>query len=130
MFDPVEKLKEHLRFPSVSTDSKFKEGMDGSRRFLEGLFTSMGLGVETVNTPMHPIVLARREGDRSGPTFLFTDTTMCSPLIHWESGKATPLIRSLRMAGSLPEELRTIKDHKWLILQRLLKRWRKIRNSH
>jgi acetylornithine deacetylase/succinyl-diaminopimelate desuccinylase-like protein len=37
MFDPVEKLKEFIRFPSVSTDSKFKEGMAGAQRFVSGL---------------------------------------------------------------------------------------------
>jgi len=31
MFDPVEKLKEFIRYPSVSTDSKFKDGMKGAR---------------------------------------------------------------------------------------------------
>ena len=67
MFDPIEKLKEHLRHASVSTDSAFKEGMNGSRDFLAGLFGEMGLNVEIVDTDLHPIVLAKREGDARWP---------------------------------------------------------------
>ena len=99
MFDPVEKLKEHLRFPSVSTDSKFKEGMDGSRRFLEGLFADMGLGVEVVNTPMHPIVLARREGDPEWPHVLIYghyDVQPVDPLGEWQSDPFDPVVKDGR----------------------------------
>ena len=94
--DPVEKLKEHLRCPSVSTDSKFKEGMDGSRRFLEGLFTDMGLCVEVVNTPMHPIVLARREGDPEWPHVLIYghyDVQPADPLGEWQSDPFDPVVK-------------------------------------
>ena len=100
MFDPVEKLKEHLRFPSVSTDSKFKEGMDGARRFLEGLFTNMGLGVEVVNTPMHPIVLARREGDPEWPHVLIYghyDVQPADPLGEWQSDPFDPVVKDGRL---------------------------------
>ena len=100
MFDPVEKLKEHLRFPSVSTDSKFKEGMDGSRRFLEGLFTGMGLGVEVVNTPIHPIVLARREGNPEWPHVLIYghyDVQPADPLGEWQSDPFDPVVKDGRL---------------------------------
>ena len=36
MFDPVEKLKEFIRHPSVSADPKFKDGMVGARDFVAG----------------------------------------------------------------------------------------------
>ena len=100
MFDPDEKLKEHLPFPSVSTDYKFKEGMDGSRRFLEGLFTGMGLGVEVVNTPIHPIVLARREGNPEWPHVLIYghyDVQPADPLGEWQSDPFDPVVKDGRL---------------------------------
>ena len=48
MFDAIEKLKEFIRFPSVSTDSKYKEGMAGSQGFVSGLLGSLGFKVEVV----------------------------------------------------------------------------------
>ena len=48
MFDYVEKLKEFIRFPSVSTDSRFKEGMAGSQKFVSDLLASLGFKVEVV----------------------------------------------------------------------------------
>lgn len=100
MFDPIEKLKDHLRCPSVSTDSKFKEGMEGSRRFLEGLFGDIGLSVEVVNTQLHPIVLARREGNREWPHVLIYghyDVQPADPLEKWTSDPFDPVIRDGRL---------------------------------
>ena len=34
MFDPVEAIKELVRFPSISTDSSSQEAMEGTRRCL------------------------------------------------------------------------------------------------
>ena len=34
MFDPVEKLKEFIRHPSISTDSKALAGMKGAQEFV------------------------------------------------------------------------------------------------
>ena len=100
MFDPVEKLKEHLRHASVSTDSAFKEGMDGSRAFLANLFTEMGLSVEIVDTELHPIVLARREGDSSWPHVVIYghyDVQPADPLELWESDPFDPVERNGRL---------------------------------
>jgi hypothetical protein len=67
MFDPLEKLKEFIRFPSVSTDPAFKEGMKGAQNFVAGLLGSMGFKVEVVKTDVHPIVLASRGGTLLAP---------------------------------------------------------------
>ena len=67
MFDPVTKLKEFIRHPSVSADSRFHEGMAGARDFIAGLLSSIGFAVEVVKTPRHPIVLARRGGPDHWP---------------------------------------------------------------
>ena len=79
MFDPVEKLKEFIRFPSVSADSKFKEGMKGAQGFVAGLLGSMGFAVDVVKTDLHPIILAHRGGDASWPHVIIYGPTMCSP---------------------------------------------------
>ena len=93
MFDPIDKLKEHLRHASVSTDSAFKEGMEGSRRFLESLFGEMGLSVEVVDTDLHPIVLAKREGSPDWPHVLIYghyDVQPPDPLDLWNSAPFEP----------------------------------------
>jgi len=100
MFDPVEKLKDHLRCPSVSTDSKFKEGMEGSRRFLESLFSDIGLSVEVVDTELHPIVLARREGNPEWPHVLIYghyDVQPADPLEKWNSDPFDPIVKDGRI---------------------------------
>ncbi|MGK0238086.1 MAG: acetylornithine deacetylase/succinyl-diaminopimelate desuccinylase-like protein [Candidatus Pelagisphaera sp.] len=100
MFDPIEKLKEHLRHASVSTDSAFKEGMDGSRDFLESLFGEMGLKVEIVDTDLHPIVLAKREGDPSWPHVIIYghyDVQPADPIELWESDPFEPVVRDGRL---------------------------------
>ena len=65
MFDPVEKLKEFIRYPSVSTDSKFREGMQGAQAFVAELLGSLGFDVDVVRTELHPIIFAQRGGDKS-----------------------------------------------------------------
>lgn len=100
MFDPIEKLKEHLRHASVSTDSKFKEGMAGSRSFLTSLFTEMGLGVEVVDTKLHPIILAKREGNPDWPHVLIYghyDVQPADPVELWKSDPFEPEERDGRI---------------------------------
>ena len=100
MFDPIEKLKEHLRHASVSTDSQFKEGMAASQNFLTGLFSEMGLSVEVVDTDLHPIVLAKREGDLSWPHILIYghyDVQPADPIELWNSDPFEPVERDGRI---------------------------------
>lgn len=100
MFDPIEKLKEHLRHASVSTDSQFKEGMAASQKFLASLFSEMGLSVEVVDTDMHPIVLAKREGDLSWPHILIYghyDVQPADPIELWNSDPFEPVERDGRI---------------------------------
>ncbi len=42
MQKPIEVLKEYIRFPSVSTDPAYAEGMLGARRFATGLLEQLG----------------------------------------------------------------------------------------
>src|SRR5580658_3748664 len=102
MFDPVEKLKEFIRFPSVSTDSKFKEGMQGSQKFVSSLLGSMGFKVEVVKTDVHPIVLASRAGDPSWPHVIIYghyDVQPADPLALWKTPPFEPTIVGRRIYG-------------------------------
>ncbi len=102
MFDAIEKLKEFIRFPSVSTDSKFKEGMAGSQAFVSGLLASLGFKVEVVRTPVHPIILASREGDPAWPHVVIYghyDVQPADPLNLWKTPPFEPTIIGNRIYG-------------------------------
>lgn len=102
MFDPVEKLKEYIRFPSVSADSAYKEGMRGAREFVAGLLKSIGFSVEIVPTKLHPIILAHRGGDPKWPHVMIYghyDVQPADPLNLWETPPFEPQIRGNRIYG-------------------------------
>ncbi len=102
MFDPVEKLKEFIRCPSVSADPKFAAGMRGAQEFVSGLLGSMGFAVEVVKTDLHPIILGHRGGDASWPHVIIYghyDVQPADPLHLWQSPAFEPTIRGHRMYG-------------------------------
>jgi acetylornithine deacetylase/succinyl-diaminopimelate desuccinylase-like protein len=102
MFDPVEKLKEFIRQPSISTDSKAKAGMRGAQEFVSGLLQSMGFAVEVVKTELHPIILARRGGEASWPHVIIYghyDVQPPDPLNLWTTAPFEPTIRDGRIYG-------------------------------
>jgi acetylornithine deacetylase/succinyl-diaminopimelate desuccinylase-like protein len=102
MFDPVEKLKEFIRHPSVSADSKFREGMHGAQSFVSGLLGSMGFSVEVVQTALHPIILATRAGEASWPHVVIYghyDVQPADPLNLWTTPAFEPTIRGNRIYG-------------------------------
>jgi acetylornithine deacetylase/succinyl-diaminopimelate desuccinylase-like protein len=102
MFDPVEKLKEFIRFPSVSTDSRFREGMGGAQAFVSGLLGSMGFTVEVVRTDVHPIILASRGGDPGWPHVVIYghyDVQPADPVALWKTPPFEPTIIGNRIYG-------------------------------
>ena len=102
MFDPVEKLKEFIRHPSVSTDSKFRDGMRGAQEFVSGLLTSLGCTVEVVKTDLHPIILASRGGKKEWPHVLIYghyDVQPADPLDLWKTPAFEPTIVGNRIYG-------------------------------
>ena len=102
MFDPIEKLKEFIRHPSVSTDSKFAEGMRGAQKFVSDLLGSMGFKVEVVKTDVHPIILASRGGDASWPHVIIYghyDVQPADPLALWKTPPFEPTIVGNRIYG-------------------------------
>ena len=102
MFDPVEKLKEFISHPSVSTDSRCLEGMRGARDFVSGLLASLGFKVEVVPAERHPIVFAQRPGDPSWPHVVIYghyDVQPADPLNLWTTPPFDPQIRGNRIYG-------------------------------
>jgi acetylornithine deacetylase/succinyl-diaminopimelate desuccinylase-like protein len=102
MFDPVEKLKEFIRQPSVSTDSSFAAGMAGAEAFVAELFRSMGLAVEVVKTDRHPLVLATRGGKADWPHVVIYghyDVQPADPLALWKTPPFEPVIAGHRIYG-------------------------------
>jgi acetylornithine deacetylase/succinyl-diaminopimelate desuccinylase-like protein len=88
MFNPTEKLKEWIAFPSVSTDSRHKEAMAGSREFAAGLLRGMGFTVEMKPTQLHPIILAQRGGDPKWPHVVIYghyDVQPADPIELWKT---------------------------------------------
>jgi acetylornithine deacetylase/succinyl-diaminopimelate desuccinylase-like protein len=102
MFDPVEKLKEFIRHPSVSTDPKFRDGMRGAQQFVTDLLGGMGFAVEAIPTPIHPIIWAHRGGAPSWPHVIIYghyDVQPADPLNLWQSPAFEPTIRGNRLYG-------------------------------
>jgi acetylornithine deacetylase/succinyl-diaminopimelate desuccinylase-like protein len=102
MFDPVEKLKEWIRCQSVSTDSKYREGMQASQKFVSDLLGSMGFKVEVVKTDIHPIVLASRGGDPKWPHVIIYghyDVQPADPVALWKTPPFEPTIVGDRIYG-------------------------------
>ncbi len=102
MFDPIEKLKEFIRHPSVSADSSFHTGMVGAQEFVSGLLGSLGFKVEVVKTALHPIILAERSGPSEWPHVIIYghyDVQPADPLNLWESPAFEPTIRGGRLYG-------------------------------
>ncbi len=102
MFDPIEKLKEFIRQPSVSTDPKFHAGMKGAQEFVSGLLGSMGFAVEVVKTERHPIILASRGTNKNWPHVLIYghyDVQPADPLNLWKTPAFEPTIIGNRIYG-------------------------------
>jgi acetylornithine deacetylase/succinyl-diaminopimelate desuccinylase-like protein len=102
MFDPVEKLKEFIRHPSVSADPAFKQGMKGAVDFVSGLLGSIGFNVEVVKTDLHPIILASRGDNPDWPHVIIYghyDVQPADPLNLWQSPAFEPEIRGNRLFG-------------------------------
>ena len=100
MFDPVEKLKEYLRHPSVSADPAFAEGMKGARECVGVLLGEIGFAVEYVPTELHPVIVGKREGDPSWPHVIIYghyDVQPADPLELWD----TPPFEPTEKDGSL-----------------------------
>lgn len=101
-FDPLQAVRELITHPSVSTDPSMKKGMDGARDCLERIFHSMGLRVETIPTPLHPVILATRDGPPEWPHVVIYghyDVQPADPWALWRSPPFVPTVRDGRLYG-------------------------------
>lgn len=102
MNDPIAALKEYIRFPSVSADPAYHEGMHGARDHVCHLLKEAGMEVEVVRTPLHPIILGRRAGDPSWPHVIIYghyDVQPPDPVKLWTSPPFEPMVRGDRLYG-------------------------------
>ncbi len=100
MFDPIKVIQEYLRFPSVSTDPDYKEGMEGARSYMSSLLESIGCSVEVIKTPLHPIILATLNDGNEWPHVIIYghyDVQPADPFDLWSSPPFEPEIRGNRI---------------------------------
>ncbi|MBX3134231.1 MAG: dipeptidase [Gemmatimonadaceae bacterium] len=86
-----------LRIPSVSARSEHKADMQAAAAWFHGQCARIGMTVETLETPGHPIVLAEwRKAPAGAPTVLIYghyDVQPAEPLELWTSPAFEPTIR-------------------------------------
>jgi acetylornithine deacetylase/succinyl-diaminopimelate desuccinylase-like protein len=102
MKDPISLLQDYIRCPSVSADSAFRPGMVQARDFVRSLLEEAGLAVEVVETPLHPIILGRRDGPSDWPHVVIYghyDVQPPDPLDLWQTPAFEPSIREGRIYG-------------------------------
>ncbi len=102
MFDPVEALKELVRFPSVSTDRRYAEGMRGAREWLVQFLAAMGFATKVVETGKHPVVIAHRKVGGDVPHVVIYghyDVQPPDPIASWTSSPFEPVVRGDRLYG-------------------------------
>ncbi|PXA04240.1 peptidase M20 [Coraliomargarita sinensis] len=102
MIDPLETLKSYVRFPSVSTDPAFAEGMKGARDYATSLLEQLGFNVETVETDLHPVLYAERIRNPDWPHVVLYghyDVQPADPLNLWTSEPFDPQVRDGRVYG-------------------------------
>ncbi len=101
--DPIQFLTEYSRFPSVSTDSAYAEGMTGARQYMMKQLEAFGFAVEEIATPKHPIILAERGPDREDVPHVILyghyDVQPADPFELWSSPAFEPEVRDGRIYG-------------------------------
>ena len=101
-FDALEALKSYIRFPSVSTDSKFLEAMKNAREYISSILEGIGFEVQTVATGCHPVIYAERYISKDYPHILLYghyDVQPADPLGLWSSEAFEPIVKNGRIYG-------------------------------
>lgn len=96
----LETLKSYVRFPSVSTDPAFADGMKGARDFAISLLEQLDFSVEVVETDLHPILYAERIRNPEWPHVVLYghyDVQPADPLELWTSEPFDPQVREGRL---------------------------------
>lgn len=100
--EQLEALKEFLRIPSVSTDSKFKPDIHKAAQFVHDYLSKIGFEhVEIQETKGHPLVYAEwLNAGEDAPTVLVYghyDVQPADPIELWETDPFEPTIRNGRL---------------------------------
>src|SRR5437868_4157116 len=93
----LEEYYSFLRFPSVSTDDKYKEKLVECADWLVNKLNRIGLQTQLVPTKRHPIVWARNEHLPGRPTVLIYghyDVQPPDPLDLWDSPPFEPVLKN------------------------------------
>lgn len=93
----LEEYYSFLRFPSVSTDDKYKEKLQQCADWLVNKLTSIGLETQLVPTNGHPIVWARNKhqpGRRTVLIYGHYDVQPPDPLELWDSPPFEPVLKN------------------------------------
>jgi len=107
----LERLKDLLRIPSISTDPAFKEDCDRAADWLVDDLKSIGIDASKRPTPGHPMVVGHIDGP--GPHLLFYghyDVQPVDPLDLWDRDpfdpqvEVTPNGRVLRGRGTADDK--------------------------
>ncbi len=102
ILDPLTVLKDLVRFPSVSADSSYKQGLSDTRDYLEAKLQGIGFSVEVIRTPGHPIILAERLVSPEAPKVVIYghyDVQPPDPIDLWKSAPFEPEVRGNRIYG-------------------------------
>ena len=89
----VERLKQLLSIPSISTDPAFKAECDKAADWLVADLQSIGFSADKRPTPGHPMVMAHAEG--AGPHLMFYghyDVQPVDPLELWDRDPFEPAL--------------------------------------
>ncbi len=115
--EAVERLKELLRFPSVSADPERKEDIAKTAAWLAAGMERAGLAAEVDATDGNPIVYGERLDHPGGATILIYghyDVQPPDPLDEWESEPFEPVVKDGKIFG------RGASDDKGQLLTHLL----------
>ena len=99
--NPVQSLCDYVSYPSVSADSNFNDGVAEARNFAISLLKELDFEVETIPTPIHPVILAKR-GNPSWPRLVIYghyDVQPPDPLDLWTSEPFKATERDGRLFG-------------------------------
>ena len=102
MTSELERLFQHLRFPSISTDSRHVEDVRANAEWLKGQLEDLGLETGLHETPGNPVIVARNERVEGRPTVLIYghyDVQPGDPLELWDSAPFEPVIRDGKIWG-------------------------------
>ena len=102
MTSELERLFEHLRFPSISTDSRHVEDVRANAMWLKSQLEDLGLETGLYETPGNPVIVARNEKVEGRPTVLIYghyDVQPVDPLELWDSPPFEPEIRNGKIWG-------------------------------